>query len=131
MNQMLRSKAATNLCTPNAAARPATSVTAKAASTSQPQASPPIPNPSAVTPAPMSAKTAMRDAPYPKPPPGSASAANSTPNRALRRYSSCPIAQKTTSGTNATSRIITPRGQLSPAGLSSNTFDSQPMIFPR
>ena len=62
MNHTLRSKAVTNLRTPNAAARPATSVTANAASTSQPQASPPIPNPSAVSPAPISAKTAMRDA---------------------------------------------------------------------
>jgi hypothetical protein len=48
--------------TPNVTARPAASVTAKAASTSQPQASPPMPNPSAVSPAPISAKTAMRDA---------------------------------------------------------------------
>lgn len=55
-------QAATNPCTPNAAARPAASVTAKAASTSQPQASAPMPNPSAVRPAPISAKTATRDA---------------------------------------------------------------------
>jgi glyoxylase-like metal-dependent hydrolase (beta-lactamase superfamily II) len=34
-------------------------------------------------------------------------------------------------GTSATSRIITARGQLSPAGLSSNTFDSQLVTFPR
>ena len=90
-----------------------------------------MPNPSAVSAAPISAKTAVRDAPYPKLPPGSASIANSTPNSALRRYSSCPIAQKTTSGTSATSRTITPRGQLSPAGLNSNTFDSQLVTFPR
>jgi hypothetical protein len=48
---------------------------------------------------------------------------------ALRRYSSCPIAQKTTSGTSATSMNITARGQLSPAGLSSNTFPSQLVAF--
>jgi hypothetical protein len=72
----------------------------------------------------------MRDARYPKPPPRSATPANSTPNSALKRYSSCPIAQKTTSGTSATSRNITARGQLSPAGLSSNTFDSQLTTFP-
>jgi len=47
---------------------------------------------------------------------------------ALRRYSSCPIAQKTISGTSRRSRISTPRGQLSPARLSSNAFDSQ--VFP-
>jgi hypothetical protein len=40
MNQTLRSAALANLRTPNAIARPHTSVTAKAASTSQPQASP-------------------------------------------------------------------------------------------
>ena len=40
MNQRLRSKPETNLCTPNATPRPATSVTAKAASTSQPQGVP-------------------------------------------------------------------------------------------
>jgi hypothetical protein len=48
----------------------------------------------------------------------------------LSRYSSCPIAQKTTSGTSATSRNSTARGQSHPAGLSSNTFDSQLTTFP-
>jgi hypothetical protein len=62
MNQMLRKTPATNLCAPNAIARPATSVTAKAASTSQPQASPLMPNASAVTAAPISPNSAMRQA---------------------------------------------------------------------
>jgi hypothetical protein len=66
----------------------------------------------------------------PKLPPGSASAANTTPKIALRRYSSCPIAQKTTSGTSKTSRTTTARGQLIAAGLSWNTFDSQLAAFP-
>jgi len=47
--------------------------------------------------------------------------------RELSRYSSCPIAQNTTSGTSATSRNSTARGQFGPAGLSSNTFPSQPV----
>jgi hypothetical protein len=33
-------------------------------------------------------------------------------------------------GRSKTSSIITARGQLTPAGLSSNTFDSQPAAFP-
>jgi hypothetical protein len=53
-------KAVTNLRTPNAAARPAASVTANAESTSQPQASPPMPNPSAVSAALLATSSAPR-----------------------------------------------------------------------
>ena len=56
--------------------------------------------------------------------------ANSTPNTALPRYCSFPITSRTTSGTSATSRNITARGQFSPWGLSLNTFDRKLITFP-
>jgi hypothetical protein len=66
---------------------------------------------------------------FPSPAAPTSPTAGSTPNSALRRYSSCPIAQKMTSGTSATSRNSTACGQLSAAGLNSNTFPSQLLLF--
>jgi hypothetical protein len=129
MNQRLRSKAATNLRTPNATARPATSVTANAASTSQPPGVPADAKPQR-----GQTRTDQReDGDARRALPVAASRVGQPREQradsVLSRYSSCPIAQKTTSGTSATSRNSTARGQLHPAGLSSNTFDSQLTTF--
>src|SRR6478752_7242482 len=130
MNHTLSTTAATSLRAPKTTVSPAARVTAKATSTSQPQAWPPMPNPSAVNPAPISAKPAVRDARFAKPPPGSSSHENSKPNNVLSRYCSYPIAQNTTRGTSATSRKNTPRGQLNPAESSANTWDNQLATLP-
>lgn len=61
VNQRLRCKATANPRAPNAAASPAAGVTAKAAGTSQPQTSGPMPKPSVVSAAPSSANAPMRD----------------------------------------------------------------------
>lgn len=67
----------------------------------------------------------MCEARFAKLPPGSSSQAKNRPNSALSRYCSCPMARKTTSGTNAMSRNSTARGQLRPVGSNREILDSQ------
>jgi hypothetical protein len=121
-NQTLSSRAAVKRCSPNFRNNPPIRVTAKAASTTNPQGPPPMTNPSAVRSAPTSPTSVIPRKRRSYGPPGSVSPTNRAAKDTLSQYLSWLVAASTTRGISKTPVITRPLVRLIPCRLTSKIF---------